>query len=281
MSAEGGDLRVRRILVALDASPHSLAALEAAVELAALMEAEMLGLFVEDVNLLRLAELPFPQEICVSTTTCRWLDVQAMERDLRAQAARLRRTLAMHAGRAKVRWSFQVARGVIARELLTAAAEADMITLGSAGHSLTERHVGSTARAVLSEAPCIALVVRKGEHLQLPVMVLYDGSPAARRALMVACRLVEGRGRHIIVLIPTRDEQTVECIKSDVSERLKEKELMARYHVVSVPSVQRLGRAIQTEPLGTLVLPAESAALPQEAIIDLMKEIGVPILVVR
>jgi nucleotide-binding universal stress UspA family protein len=281
VSAEGGDLRVRRILVALDASPHSLAALEAAVELAVLMEAEMLGLFVEDVNLLRLAELPFPQEICVSTTTCRWLDVQAMERDLRAQATRLRRTLALHARRARVRWSFQVVRGVIARELLTAAAEADMISLGRVGHSLSKRHVGSTARAVLSEAPCLTLIVQQGERLQLPVMVLYDGSPLAHRALIVAIRLVEGRGRHIIVLIPTRDEQAVERIKSEVTERLKERDLMARYHVVSAPNVHRLARAIQTEPLGTLVLPADSVALPQGAIVDLMNEIEVPILVVR
>lgn len=281
MGAEERDLRVRRILVALDASPHSQAALEAAVELAALMEAEMLGLFVEDVNLLRLAEMPFPQEICVSTTTCRRLDVQAIERELRAQAARLRRTLAMHAGRARVRWSFQVARGVIAHELLTAAAQADMITLGRAGHSLGERHVGSIARAVLSEAPCLTLVIRQGERLELPVMVLYDGSPAAHRALTAAIRLVEGRGRHIIVLVPTRDVQTIERIKGEVAERLKDKELMARYHVLSVPTVERLARAIQTEPLGTLVLPADSAALPQSAIVDLMNEIEVPILVVR
>ncbi len=281
MSAEERDLKVRRILVALDASPHSLAALEAAVELAALMEAEMLGLFVEDVNLLRMAELPFAQEVCVSTTACRWLDVQAIERDLRAQAARLRRMLAVHAGRARVRWSFEVARGVIAHELLTAAAQADMISLGRAGHSLGERHLGSTVRAVLSEAPCLTLVVRQGERLELPVMVLYDGSPPAQRALAAASRLVEGRGRHVIVLIPTRDQQAVERIKSEVSERLKEHDLMARYHTVGAPDAHRLARAIQTEPLGTLVLPADSTVLSHEAIIDLIDRMEVPILVVR
>ena len=43
---------IRRILVALDASPHSLAALEAASELADALKAELVGIFVEDVNLL-------------------------------------------------------------------------------------------------------------------------------------------------------------------------------------------------------------------------------------
>jgi nucleotide-binding universal stress UspA family protein len=281
VSPEERDFSVRRILVALDASPHSQAALEAAVELAAHMEAEMLGLFVEDINLLRLAELPFPQEICVSTTSCRQLDVQAIERELRAQAARLRRTLAMHAGRASVRWSFQVTRGAIAREVLTAAAGADIITLGRAGHSVGERRLGSTARAVLSDAPCLTLVIQQGERLRLPVMVLYDGSPLARRALTAGCRLVEGRARHIIVLLPTRNEQMIQRIKSQVSERLKEFDLMARYHVVSALDVHRLARAIQTEPLGTLVLPADSEAVPHDKIADLMDEIEAPILVVR
>ena len=54
---------VRRILVAVDASHHSIAALEAAVELATRFQAELLGLYVEDINLLRLAQLPFGREV--------------------------------------------------------------------------------------------------------------------------------------------------------------------------------------------------------------------------
>ena len=46
---------IRRILIALDASTHSLAALDAAAEMAANMQAELIGLFVEDENLLHLS----------------------------------------------------------------------------------------------------------------------------------------------------------------------------------------------------------------------------------
>ncbi|MGB7837261.1 MAG: universal stress protein, partial [Terrimicrobiaceae bacterium] len=56
-------MNIRRILVALDASAHSRAALEAACELALGLDAELSGLFVEDINLLRLAQLPFASEI--------------------------------------------------------------------------------------------------------------------------------------------------------------------------------------------------------------------------
>ena len=53
----------RRILVAIDTSPHGSAALEAAARLATELRAELEGLFIEDINLLRLAGLPFAREI--------------------------------------------------------------------------------------------------------------------------------------------------------------------------------------------------------------------------
>ena len=79
---------VRRILVALDASPHSLAALRAAAELAADLDAELVGIFVEDINLLRLSDLPLASEVTIYTTTSRRLNRQEIERQLRSQAVR-------------------------------------------------------------------------------------------------------------------------------------------------------------------------------------------------
>ena len=54
---------IRRILVALDASEASRAAIRSAVDLAARFRAELVGLFVEDVNLLRSAQLPFVRKV--------------------------------------------------------------------------------------------------------------------------------------------------------------------------------------------------------------------------
>ena len=53
---------VRRILVALDASPHSHAALEEAAALAKPLQAELAGVFVLDAELLRLSALPVARE---------------------------------------------------------------------------------------------------------------------------------------------------------------------------------------------------------------------------
>ncbi len=52
-----------RVLVALNASRRDYQALELAASLAARKRVELLAVFVEDINLFNLAELPFAKEI--------------------------------------------------------------------------------------------------------------------------------------------------------------------------------------------------------------------------
>jgi nucleotide-binding universal stress UspA family protein len=98
---------IRRILVALDASRQSVAALQVAADLASHLEAELVGLFVEDINLLRLAELPFAREVGSYSATRRRLNTRQVERQLKVQAERARRALEAYADRASVRWSLR------------------------------------------------------------------------------------------------------------------------------------------------------------------------------
>ena len=60
-----------RILVALDASPYSHAAIEVATILAADLRAELQALFIEDIDLLRLAALPFTREVDETSASMR------------------------------------------------------------------------------------------------------------------------------------------------------------------------------------------------------------------
>jgi len=279
---EERELMIQRILVALDASPHSLAALEAAVELAGRFRAELLGLFVEDVNLLRLAELPFAQEIGFFSATRRKLDTQRMERQFRGQAARIRRALELIAERTQVDWSFRVARGVIASELLTAASEVDLIILGRGGWSLTQRRrLGSTARAILSETPCLALILRQGTYLELPMLVVYDGSPLAQKGLATAAALVQGEDGDLTVLVLADEPDMAHRLQRQAAEWLQGRGVNVRYRPLTKLSVPRLAHIVRTEGRGTLVLPARSALLQDEVLLALLDEVEMPVLLVR
>lgn len=122
-------MKVRRVLVAIREAPHERAAIETAARLALQAQAELVGLFIEDIDLLHLAGLPFAREVGAATGISRQLDVAAMERSLRLQASEAQRLLGAVAARARQRWSFQVARGSVVKEL-TAAAEADCVVAG-------------------------------------------------------------------------------------------------------------------------------------------------------
>jgi hypothetical protein len=120
-------MTLRRIVIGLDAGPRGRAAIEAAARLAARTQAELVCLFVEDVDLLRLAGLPFAREVGYPSAALRPLDVAAMERALRATAQEVQRTLTAIAARAPLNWSFRVARGTVLHELRAAAAGGDIV----------------------------------------------------------------------------------------------------------------------------------------------------------
>lgn len=110
-----------RIVIELTGVPPARGALEAAAALADRVGAELVGLFIEDEDLLRFAALPFAREIGFASAERRRMDVTELERSLRAHAAEAERTLARVVERSTARWSFRVARGFAAAELLGAA----------------------------------------------------------------------------------------------------------------------------------------------------------------
>src|SRR5215470_14508659 len=242
---------LHRILVALDASTHSMAALAAAVQLAAAMEAELEGLFVEDINLLRLAGLPFAREVR-HTASLEALDSPRMERALRAQAAQAREALAAAAGRAQVHWSFRVVRGQVAQEVLAAAAQVDLVTLGKQGRSRSPgARLGSTALRVASGAPGALLLVEYGVPAGQPVLFLFDGSEGAKHALQAAAHFFEAMGVH------------------------------PHFRRLPGADVHTLSRALLAEGDGLVVLSARSTLLPEETIQKLLDRIRNPVLLIR
>lgn len=139
-----------RVVVAVDASPLSLAAAAASAELAAALGAELVGLFVEDLDLLRLSASSAAVEADRLSGRSRRFATGDLERQLRAQAARALAGFERATGGRAPRASFRVARGRIAREILAAAGESGVVVLGGVGFGGDGRRLGSTAREVVA-----------------------------------------------------------------------------------------------------------------------------------
>jgi nucleotide-binding universal stress UspA family protein len=176
------------ILVALDMSPHSEAALAAAAELASALHIELRGLYVEDVNLLRLCGLPFGFEYGSFTAKPRRMEQAHLEREFQIQASLLRKVMADIAGQRRVNWSFQVVRGGVTDELLEAAASARMLSLGRVGRSPGKR-IGSTAQAIAVRAHRPVVFQSRKRTLTGPYTVVFTGSAASHRALQLGAEL--------------------------------------------------------------------------------------------
>ncbi len=271
---------IRRVLIAIDASPHSLAALRAAAELAGRVNAELAGLFVEDINLLRLAELNFVRQISHYSATVNEYSREGIEQELRAQARYARQQLYHIGQRTKVRVTFQVVRGVITAEVLRAADEVDLVVLGRSGWS-RRHHLGSTARVIVAQTPRHALILEHGTHLQQPFGIIYDGSEQAKRSLALLTIVGAGEDTDLSVIIPYSSIDQAHQLQEEVSNWLQEHHLSAKYRWLTYPSLPRLVSLLREMRLGTLILPAEIPPLQMENLSLLLDEINIPVLVVR
>jgi nucleotide-binding universal stress UspA family protein len=259
---ESDEITIRKILVALDTSPHGLAALEAAANLAAELRAELQGLFVEDVNLLRLAGLPFAREITLSSSAPRQLDAASMERTLRARAEEVRRCLASTADRVSVRWTFQVMRGHVTRATLEASAEADLLIMGR--------------EALLPKAgPAEA----RGE--KPPIVVVYDGSPAGQRALRSTARLVRDHRNKVVVVIAASEGDDVEAMRRQCVDWFQSREIQAVVEDTVAREASGLTATIRRLQPGLLLVNRDNRLLDEATIDTLVNHLDCPVGLVR
>ncbi len=280
MSVEDDETAIRRILIALDASPASMAALEAAAELAERLDAELLGLFVEDINLLRLSELPFARQVGQHSASVSQINREQVEQQLRAQASQVRRALADLAQRGNLRTEFRVARGSITAELLQAALDTDLIILGKAGWSHRQK-LGSTARTMIKRSPGHTMFLQHGAHIAHAVGVIYDGSVLAARALGLAANLLPDINTGLSILVLAEKVELAHQMEPDIEDWLTAHHLTGHIHWVHGPGGRRLANLVRAEHLGILVLPAYLEALQEEELEEFLNETSTPVLLVR
>lgn len=182
--------------MALDESPRSTAALTAAAALAAELDAELAGLFVEDIDLQHLIGLPFAREFSVLTGAGRPLSQTEMEQSWRREAETMQRLLAEAARRLRLRWSFRVARGRVTAEVNLLAQAFDLIVLGKR----TGLSVMAVARPVAGIHPHAG-----------PVLVLFDDREAVSRSLDMGARLARHNGAELVLLDQRRERGRVRC----------------------------------------------------------------------
>jgi hypothetical protein len=193
MSATSPD--ATRIVIALDASPLGEVAIEI-VQHVASAPPDLLGLFLEDQQLLEHAKAPLAREVALSGRD-RPFDPDRLERQLRAEAEQARGRFELAAARAGMRHAFRIARGEIAGELLRAAASAEAVAVTLAPrHRWRGASLGALARARLP-----ALLFARESWLTGSGILAALGPGTGLESLRIAGRLAESTRSPLRVLL--------------------------------------------------------------------------------
>jgi hypothetical protein len=275
---EGGG-KIERIAVALDSSAHSMAAPRAAAMMATRFEAELLGLFVEDANVRRLTELPFVQEVGFYTGSCRRVERGPLSRQLHVQVGRMRRYFQVKTRHIATCCIFREIRGRVAREVLREADAADVVILGEGAWSTFDTgRLAPDVREVLSRVPACTLVLAAQNEVKPPLRIVYPGTPLADKAPH-RCAAVWARAARRVR--PGRRSGEASLLRERVNDALEWRRQRLLLQTLTEASIARLAHLTSREKEGTLVVPADAAALEEEALLNFLEEMSIPVLVVR
>lgn len=265
--------------MALDASPHSHAALEEAAALAAPLQAELTGIFVLDTELLRLSALPLASETGLTSARRRALDPESMERALKLQAEQARTALADIAKHHRLQSSFRVIRGNVLAELLEAATQTDLLAMGFVGHmGMSDRRLGTTMRGVTARAACSVLlltpVVRKGRS----VVVVYGQSANAARGLEIAVQLADRRGADLVVLL-CGAETALAGLQDRARETASKAGVEPTFEMIDRAGFDDLNAVMERHDCGLVVIGRDCELI--EGRDDQLASLDVPVLLAR
>lgn len=258
----------RRLAVALDASEQSVRVMGLAAAIAAALEAELEGVFVEDADLLRLAGLPFLREFRLTTRGEDRVDAERLQRELRATARHVRESVEQSAQRLGCTWSFRVWRGDLEAEILTAALDADLFTLAPLGRFAPLRRPPKRSS-------------RPGKEAELVVGVLFDGSEGAGRALAAGAELTARHNATLRVVLQEADPAKIEALRRQAGDLLGGTLGRAQLIALQEADAETIAKTLLRLSTDLLVVDAGNALLDRGALWPSLGAIGCPVLIVR
>ncbi len=216
---------VKHVLVALDGSEHSRAALGHALWLAAKLGARMTGLHVIDIVSI---EGSFMHDLSGSLGFEPYLDFSSKMREvLEQRGTALLEEFSSRSGEAKVESETQLDVGVIPNEICERARTADLVVIGNRGMNerFTSGLLGGTTESVTRKCPKPLLVCPAGEARGFgKPMLAYDGSSRSASAMQTAAELCVALNLPLAVRHVARDQASAARVLDE-----------ARHYLASYP----------------------------------------------
>jgi nucleotide-binding universal stress UspA family protein len=133
----------------------------------------------------------------------------------------------------------------------------------------------------VAQAPRPVLLLQQGHAICQPVQLVYDGSPAARRALATAAQLAVLTGSDLTVMLVTDAPESGQRLQEEVDARLQAQQVKGRYRQLVKPSAEELAQALRMAGGGTLIISADNPLLEGEGLPTLLDAMDCSVVLVR
>jgi len=270
----------REILVAVDTSKHSQAALEAAASLARTMEAKIHGLFVHDETWNRVSKLPSISVVSTLTGQITPFGDDMMEDHVKLLKNRLREKLETVSRRHELTHSWRYVQGKVEEKILEAAEQADLITIGLKGVSARRKVLGSSARSIIQKADKPVLILKEGLHLGKTITVVYDGSKQSKMAIKVAMGLAEKNESTLTVLVLDNHSEKRKEQYNKLEKLLERTSIFLQIDFLDSPDVTTLLNSINRQKCGLIIIP-KNLPLLTASLQVILKHINCPLLMMN
>jgi len=270
---------IERVVVPLDAASENRTAIDTAARLAARNEAPLHGIFVEDQDLLRLAELPFVRQLTLGAGA-EPFTAEEIGLHLQVEAERARRYLHAAAKRHGVEVSFEIVRGG-SETVLSAVTERDLVVAGGltrpiAGHFRVECRWWSS----IASARAPFLLARDAwDAAGAVVILLRERSPSSVRLIEASALAAEAREGVLTVICPPAVADA-EGFETWIAERLTAHRVRVQIEEAPV-EFAALGRRIGELNCRLLAIDASIIESDTERLRDFVERFSFDILFVR
>lgn len=200
MTAEREGIRTRSVVLHLRSGRANPIALEAASRLAHAMRAEFESLFVEDQELLSLAELPFAREISVTGRQSRVLSPALVGREARARSLAVRREIEQFAKGSQIKCRFEAIREAPDAALTIASERASILVLEHPFIGKMRTRPPALSLCVGSVKGCLVIGSR-ARRSHGPVVIVLDRPEALDRVAELAEHWMAGDTEDVILVL--------------------------------------------------------------------------------
>lgn len=272
---------VKRILVPLDHSNHSIAALQAAIKLARHYEAELKGVYVEDINLLKLAEMPFHQEVGQYTAIIREISADGLSRGIFVQSRWVVQKFRRLINQTDINADFVVLRGDVSETIDLESQKCDLVVIGKSGKNIMGKsRLGSTAKRMIQYHQIPLLLVEEDNQIGSPMILLFDNSPTGKIGLETARDLLEPH-ETLLILLNKDDPEGLSEAKAYLKQWTSIHHINISIEGFRTHYIQRFIQMIDRLKTGLFILPQHPEPINQ-AIVDVsLQMISLPVLLIR